>query len=75
MGYHLGVDLGTTFVAAALATDSRVEMVTLGDRVSGVLFAVQLQGERGARAEEVLEAKHVAREVERQFVDETFPIL
>ena len=32
MGYHLGVDLGTTFVAAALATDSRVEMFTLGDR-------------------------------------------
>ena len=32
MGYHLGVDLGTTFVAAALATDSSVEMFTLGDR-------------------------------------------
>ena len=32
MGYHLGVDLGTTFVADALATDSRVEMFTLGDR-------------------------------------------
>ena len=33
MGYSLGVDLGTTFVAAALAvSSSRVEMFTLGDR-------------------------------------------
>ncbi|MEV6349202.1 Hsp70 family protein [Actinoplanes sp. NPDC051851] len=32
MGYDLGVDLGTTFVAAATARDGRVEMCTLGDR-------------------------------------------
>ncbi|MGB7795126.1 MAG: Hsp70 family protein [Pseudonocardiaceae bacterium] len=32
MGYSLGVDLGTTFVAAAIASDTRVEMFTLGDR-------------------------------------------
>lgn len=32
MGYCLGVDLGTTFVAAAVARDERVEMVSLGDR-------------------------------------------
>jgi molecular chaperone DnaK (HSP70) len=30
--YHLGVDLGTTFVAAALSVDSKAEMFTLGDR-------------------------------------------
>jgi YVTN family beta-propeller protein len=30
--YSLGVDLGTTFVAAAVAHASRVEMFTLGDR-------------------------------------------
>ncbi|NMH99992.1 Hsp70 family protein [Pseudonocardia acidicola] len=30
--YSLGVDLGTTFVAAAIAHESQVEMVTLGDR-------------------------------------------
>ena len=30
--YSLGVDLGTTFVAAAIAHASRVEMFTLGDR-------------------------------------------
>ncbi len=32
MGYSLGVDLGTTFVAAAVASATRVEMFTLGDR-------------------------------------------
>ncbi|MGH3603844.1 MAG: Hsp70 family protein [Pseudonocardiaceae bacterium] len=32
MGYSLGVDLGTTFVAAAIASATRVEMFTLGDR-------------------------------------------
>ena len=32
MGYSLGVDLGTTFVAAAIASDTRIEMFTLGDR-------------------------------------------
>ena len=32
MAYRLGVDLGTTFVAAAISYDSGIEMVTLGDR-------------------------------------------
>jgi actin-like ATPase involved in cell morphogenesis len=32
VGYSLGVDLGTTFVAAAIASSTRVEMFTLGDR-------------------------------------------
>jgi YVTN family beta-propeller protein len=32
MSYSLGVDLGTTFVAAAIARLDRVEMFTLGDR-------------------------------------------
>ncbi len=32
MGYSLGVDLGTTFVSAAIAAGTRIEMVTLGDR-------------------------------------------
>jgi YVTN family beta-propeller protein len=32
VNYSLGIDLGTTFVAAALATATRVEMFTLGDR-------------------------------------------
>ncbi|HEX4251728.1 MAG TPA: Hsp70 family protein [Pseudonocardia sp.] len=32
MGYSLGVDLGTTFAAAAMSRDDQVEMVTLGNR-------------------------------------------
>jgi len=32
VGYNLGVDLGTTFVAAAISDQSQAEMVTLGDR-------------------------------------------
>ncbi|MBB2944647.1 YVTN family beta-propeller protein [Actinoplanes lutulentus] len=32
MGYNLGVDLGTTFVAAAIARDGRPEMCTLGSQ-------------------------------------------
>ncbi|HEX4247417.1 MAG TPA: Hsp70 family protein [Pseudonocardia sp.] len=32
MAYNLGVDLGTTFVAAAVAQPNQVEMFTLGDR-------------------------------------------
>ena len=32
MGYSLGVDLGTTFVAAAITAASQAKMVTLGDR-------------------------------------------
>ncbi len=47
MSYHLGVDLGTTFVAAALATDNGVEMFTLGDR-SVVTPAVVYLREDGA---------------------------
>ncbi len=46
MGYSLGVDLGTTFVAAALATGTRVEMFTLGDRsvVSPAIVYVREDG-------------------------------
>jgi molecular chaperone DnaK len=32
VGYSLGVDLGTTFVAAAISSETRIEMFTLGDR-------------------------------------------
>jgi molecular chaperone DnaK (HSP70) len=32
VGYHLGVDLGTAFVAAAVSADSCVQMITLGER-------------------------------------------
>jgi len=34
MGYDLGVDLGTTFVAAAISRDSHLEMCTLGNQAT-----------------------------------------
>lgn len=36
MGYLLGVDLGTTYCAAAVHRNGRTEMVTLGNRASSV---------------------------------------
>ena len=46
MGYSLGVDLGTTFAAAAIARDDLVEMVTLGNRsvVMPTVVAVREDG-------------------------------
>src|SRR5581483_3016734 len=43
VGYSLGVDLGTTFVAAAIASSTRVEMFTLGDRAVVTPAAVYLR--------------------------------
>jgi pSer/pThr/pTyr-binding forkhead associated (FHA) protein len=42
VGYSLGVDLGTTFVAAAMCDGSRTEMVTLGVRSVVMPSAVYL---------------------------------
>jgi len=47
VAYHLGVDLGTTFVAAAVSSGPQVEMFTLGDR-SVVTPAVVYLREDGA---------------------------
>ena len=46
VSYHLGIDLGTTFVAAAAASDFGIEMITLGDRTV-VAPAVVYGGEDG----------------------------
>lgn len=43
MSYSLGVDLGTTFVAAALSTATSAEMFTLGDRSVVIPAAVYLR--------------------------------
>ncbi len=46
MEYSLGVDLGTTFVAAAIARDDgRLEMVTLGDRSVAIPAVVLLRSD------------------------------
>jgi actin-like ATPase involved in cell morphogenesis len=43
VGYSLGVDLGTTFVAAAIASAGGVKMITLGDHSVVIPAAVHLR--------------------------------
>ncbi|GAY10461.1 Hsp70 family protein [Pseudonocardia sp. N23] len=81
MGYNLGVDLGTTFVAAAVARDSRVEMFTLGDRTV-VTPAVVFLREDGnlvtgdaANRRAVSNPDRVAREFKRRLGDPTPVVL
>jgi len=45
MSYRLGVDLGTTFTAAAVARDGRVEMATLGDHTDAVPSVVLIRAD------------------------------
>ncbi len=80
VGYNLGVDLGTTFVAAAIAHDTRVEMFTLGDRTV-VTPAVIFLGDDGtlvsgdaAGRRAVSSPDRVGREFKRRLGDPT-PVL
>jgi molecular chaperone DnaK (HSP70) len=43
--YSLGIDLGTTFVAAAFANGTTVEMFILGDRSVVIPAVVYLRGD------------------------------
>ena len=43
MAYGLGIDLGTTFTAAAVARDGRVEVVGLGNHAAAIPSAVLLR--------------------------------
>ncbi len=80
MGYRLGVDLGTTFTAAAVDAGSGPEMVGLGNRalqVPSVLFLAEdgtfLCGEAAERRAGVAPDR-VVREFKRRLGD-TVPIL
>jgi actin-like ATPase involved in cell morphogenesis len=79
MGYQLGVDLGTTFTAAALARDGRTEPVTLGTNNTVVPSVVYL-GDGGlvvghaAQRRAATDPSRVAREFKRRVGDPT-PIL
>ena len=77
MTYSLGVDLGTTFVAAAVARPAGVEMFTLGDRTV-VMPAVVYPGEDGtiitgdaANRRAVSHPDLVGREIKRNLGDPT----
>jgi molecular chaperone DnaK (HSP70) len=74
-GYALGIDVGTTFTAAAIWRDDRAEAVALGDRanaIPSVLFlrddGVLLVGD-AANRRAVLEPANVAREFKRRIGD------
>jgi len=75
MSYGLGVDLGTTFTAAAVARDGRVEMATLGDHTDAVPSVVLIRDDgtvlTGGAAERraTVEPDRVARSVKRRFGD------
>jgi YVTN family beta-propeller protein len=75
--YCLGVDLGTTFVAAATAHDQSLEMAALGDRSTVMPAAVYLRddgvlvtGDAAARRA-VSHPDRVATEIKRRLGDPT----
>jgi YVTN family beta-propeller protein len=78
--YYLGVDLGTTFVAAAVSHDSNTEMFALGDRSTVIPAAVfarddgaLVTGDAAARRV-VSNPDRVASEIKRRLGDPT-PVL
>lgn len=79
MSYHLGVDVGTTYTAAAVARDGRVEAATLGTRAVSVPTVVCLADDRllvgePAARRAVTDPLRVAREFKRRVGDPT-PLL
>ncbi|MGW3965632.1 Hsp70 family protein [Amycolatopsis sp. NPDC005003] len=80
MGYGLGIDLGTTFTAAAVDRAGHVEMVTLGDRTAAIPSVVLLRADGGvlvgdaASRRAAVEPDRVAREFKRRLGDPT-PVL
>jgi molecular chaperone DnaK len=76
MSYHLGVDLGTTYTAAALARDGRAEPATLDTRSVAVPSVIYLAGNellvgQAAARRSVSEPSRVAREFKRRVGDPT----
>jgi actin-like ATPase involved in cell morphogenesis len=79
-GYALGIDLGTTYTAAAVVRDGQARMVNLGQRAAAIPSVVFLRdddtiltGESAARRG-VTEPERVAREFKRR-VGDPAPIL
>jgi molecular chaperone DnaK len=80
MGYALGLDLGTTFTAAAVSRGGRVEVVSLGNRAAVIPSLVFLRDDEtmlvGDAAERrgLGEPRRLAREFKRRMGDAT-PIM
>ncbi|MFV1991711.1 MAG: Hsp70 family protein, partial [Acidimicrobiales bacterium] len=80
MGYVLGIDLGTTWTAAAVNRDGRVDIVGLGNRVAVVPSVVYLRDDEevligeAAQRRSTTDPDRVAREFKRRIGDPT-PIL
>ena len=77
MGYGLGIDLGTTWTAAATIRDGRAEIVSLGDRAAAVPSVLLVRadgsvlvGDAAARRG-LAEPDRVAREFKRRIGDTT----
>lgn len=77
MGYGLGIDLGTTFTAAAVGLANRIEMLALGDRAvvaPAIVFVsedgVVTTGDAAARRA-VREPSRAARDFKRRLGDPT----
>lgn len=80
MGYALGIDLGTTFTAAAVALDGRTEVVSLGNHAVTIPSVVFLRDDGEVIVGDVAQRRcqqepdRLAREFKRRFGDAT-PIM
>ena len=81
MTFGLGVDLGTTFTAAAVSRGDQPEMVTLGDRSAAIPSVVMIREDGSsligdaANRRAAAQPARVAREVKRRLGDPTPLIL
>jgi molecular chaperone DnaK len=75
--YALGIDLGTTYTAAATWRDGRAQIVSLGDRTAAIPSVVLLRADEtfltgeAANRRGLTEPQRVAREFKRRLGDTT----
>jgi Hsp70 protein len=81
MGYDLGVDLGTTFTAAAVAREGRATVATLGTRAFEMPSVVYLRSDGEMLVGEAAERRHgvepyrLGRDMKRRIGDPTPVVL
>ena len=80
MTYHLGIDLGTTYTAAATHEAGRIEVIPLGDRGPSIPSVLYLRPDGNivagdaANRHAVTDPERIAREFKRRLGDPT-PVL